>query len=193
MNVMNIPLADALRIIAQHRGQRVVVPTMSSVAVWPNFSDGPLDFHYIPSSMGQGPSLGLGLALAKPNHGAIVLCGDGSLLMNLGCLVTIAQHPANLWVILLDNAQYEITGGQPVAGADRTDFGTLARAAGIARTYQFADTAAWDRQAKEVLAGAGPVFVWLKIESRAGVTTPVAPRPMAQQVMQLRSGLGMVD
>lgn len=190
---MSIPLADALAIVARQRGQRVVIPTMASVALWPQCSDGPLDFHYIPSSMGQGPALGLGLALAQPNHGTIVLCGDGSLLMNLGCLVTIANHPGNLWLILLDNGQYEITGGQPVAGAGRTDFAGLARAAGIARTYHFAQAAAFEPAATEVFAGSGPVFVWLEIVARMGVKTPGAPRSMPEQIMRLRNALGIID
>lgn len=190
---MSIPLREALAIIAAHRGERVVIPTMASVAVWPELSNSPLDFHYIPSSMGQGPALGLGLALAQPKHGAIVLCGDGSLLMNLGCLVTIANHPADLWIILLDNGQYEITGGQPVAGAHRTDFVGLARAAKVHRTYESAELDDFQHLAAHVFAGEGPVFVWLKIAGRAAVTTPAAPKPMAEQIAQLRSALGVVD
>ena len=82
----------------------------------------PLDFAYIPSSMGQGIALGLGLALARPHRGVIAIMGDGSLLMNLGALVTVANHSAPLHVVLIDNGLYEVTGGQPVAGAGRTDF-----------------------------------------------------------------------
>src|SRR5207249_5801365 len=142
----------------------------------------PADFAYIPSSMGQGPALGLGLALAQPQRGSIVLCGDGSLLMNLGCLVTIAQHPANLWLVLLDNGLYEVTGGQPIAGARRTDYAGLARAAGIGRVYQFDDLADWQAGAESAFAGAGPTFVWLRLEGRRGQKTPAAPRPMAEQI-----------
>src|SRR5258707_8483182 len=94
---------EALAVVAAHRGRRVVMPTMGAIGIWPSLSDVPLDFAYMPSSMGQGPALGLGLALARPETGVVVLCGDGSLLMNLGCLVTIAQHPANLWLIVLNN------------------------------------------------------------------------------------------
>ena len=73
--------------------------TMSSVAVWPQLSDTPLDFAYIPSSMSQGPALGLGLALAQPGRGVVVVNGDGCTLMSLGSLVTLANHPALLYLL----------------------------------------------------------------------------------------------
>lgn len=181
----------ALEVVHQHRGKRVVISTMGAVAIWPTLSDTPLDFAYIPSSMGQGPPLAMGLALAQPDRGVIVLCGDGSLLMNLGCLVTMAQHPANVWVILLDNGQYEVTGGQPVAGAGQTDFAQLARAAGWGRVYMFDELGDWQKSAPEVLTGSGPVFVWLKLVPQFGQRTPAPPRPMAEQIARLRSALGV--
>ena len=66
---------------------------MSPVGVWPACRDSPLDFAYIPSAMGHAPALGLGLALAQPDRGVIVLNGDGCTLMNLGCLVTLRPEP----------------------------------------------------------------------------------------------------
>src|SRR5437660_2393895 len=104
---------EALEVLVGHRGDRVVVTTMSSVAAWPEFSDSPLDFHYIPSAMGHAPALGLGLALAQPGRGVLVFNGDGCTLMNLGSLVTLANHPADVFVLILDNGLYEVTGGQP--------------------------------------------------------------------------------
>src|SRR6185295_19660147 len=99
--------------LAAHRSDKVVVTTMSAVGIWPTISDTPLDFAYIPSSMGQGPALGLGLALAQPGRGVVVVNGDGCMLMNLGNLVTIAHYPADLFLLILDNQLYEVTGGQP--------------------------------------------------------------------------------
>jgi thiamine pyrophosphate-dependent acetolactate synthase large subunit-like protein len=181
---------EALEVLAAHHAGKVVVSTMGSVAIWPKLSDTPLDFAYNPSSMGQGIALGLGLALAKPGMGVVVLMGDGSLLMNLGSLVTVAQHPADLYVLLIDNGLYEVTGGQPVAGAGRTDFAGLARAAGIARVYACATVDEWRAAAPEVLDGPGPVFVWLRVRGELGQQTPAPPRPMAQQVARLRGALG---
>ncbi|HTU19968.1 MAG TPA: thiamine pyrophosphate-dependent enzyme [Gemmataceae bacterium] len=182
-------LHEALVIVAAHRGQRVVIAAMSAAGVWPSLSDTPLDFIYIPSSMGQAPSLGLGLALAQPQRGVIVLNGDGCTLMNLGCLVTMAQHPANLYLLIVDNGLYEVTGGQPTAGAGRVDFAGLAQAAGIQRVYSYDSADAWRAGAAEALAGAGPVVICLKVEGRIGQKTPKAPRPMAEQLARLRQAL----
>jgi len=182
-------LRQALEVVAKQRGERIVLTTMSSVGVWPALSDSPLDFHYIPSSMGHGPSLGLGLALAHPERGVIVLNGDGCTLMNLGCLVTIANHPANLFLFIIDNGLYEVTGGQPLAGGGRTDFAGLARAAGIERVYSFDKLEAWQAGAAETLAGEGPVVIWLKVEGKYGQKTPTAPRPMSEQIARLQEAL----
>src|SRR5438477_504902 len=146
-------------VLAAHRGDRVVITTMGSVAIWPTLSDSPRDFHYLPSSMGQGVPLGLGLCLAKPGLGVVVLTGDGGLLMNLGCLVTAAQHRVPLYVLLIDNGPYEVTGGQPVAGAGRTDFDAVALGAGFERVYGFETRDGWQAQAAECPGGGDPTEV----------------------------------
>jgi thiamine pyrophosphate-dependent acetolactate synthase large subunit-like protein len=186
-------LFDALDPLAAHRGDRVVMTTMSSVAVWPTLSDSPLDFHYIPSSMGQAVPLGLGLALARPGRGVVVISGDGGLVMNLGCLVTLAQHDVPVCVLLIDNGLYEVTGGQEVVGARKTDFAGIAKAAGITRTFTFDTADRWATAASEVLTGEGPSFVWLKVQGELGKVTPAPPRPMAEQIARLRSALGVTS
>src|ERR1043166_8219591 len=103
---------QALEVLARHRGDKIVITTMTAVAVWPELSGTRLDFAYMPSAIGHGPGLGLGLALACPERGVIVVNGDGSMLMSLGSLVTLAAHPANVYLIVMDNALYEVTGGQ---------------------------------------------------------------------------------
>ena len=180
---------QALEVVLSHRGNRIVVTTMSSAGIWPQLSQSPLDFAYIPSAMGHGPSLGLGLALAHPERGVIVLNGDGCMLMSLGSLVTLAHHPANVFLVILDNAIYEVTGGQSHAGAGRVDFAALARGAGIARTYSFQTLADWQAGAAEALQGPGPVVIHLKVETRLGQKTPKPPRPMAEQIQRLRTAL----
>ncbi len=181
---------EALEVLAAHRGDHLVVTTMSAVGIWPALSDTPLDFAYLPSSMSQGPALGLGLALAQPARGVVVVNGDGCMLMSLGSLVTLAQNPANVYLVIMDNALYEVTGGQATAGAGRTDFAGLARAAGIPRAYHFDDLGAWRAGAAEALTGAGPVVIWLKVEGRLGQPTPKPPRPMAEQIARLKQALG---
>jgi thiamine pyrophosphate-dependent acetolactate synthase large subunit-like protein len=180
---------DALEVLAGTRGQHVVVTTHGSIDLWVSFSDTSLDFSYVPTSMGQGPALGLGLALAQSRHGVVVVTGDGSVLMNLGSLVTLASNPANLFLILIDNGVYEVTGGQSVVGAGRTDFTGLARAAGIARVYSFETAEKWRENAAEALSGPGPAFIWLKVEARSGQRAPTQARPMDEQIARLRRAL----
>ena len=181
----------ALEVLAAHRGDHVVITTMSAVGVWPQLSDTPLDFAYLPSSMSQGPALGLGLALAQPGRGVVVVNGDGCMLMSLGSLVTLANHPALLYLLILDNALYEVTGGQPTAGTGHVDFAAMARAAGIRRVYAFDAVEEWRAKAAEALSGPGPVVVWLRVEGKYGQGTPKPPRPMAEQITRLKKGLAV--
>jgi thiamine pyrophosphate-dependent acetolactate synthase large subunit-like protein len=184
---------EALEVLAACRGQHVVITTHGSVDPWVSLSDTPLDFAYVPASMGQGPALGLGLALAQRRHGVVVVSGDGALLMNLGCLVTIAGAPADLYLLVMDNGVYEVTGGQPHAGAGHADFAALARAAGIRRVYSCADAEAWRRVAPEALSAPGPVVVWLRVAAWPDQRAPTAMRPMAEQIARLRQRLGMAE
>jgi sulfopyruvate decarboxylase subunit beta len=181
---------DALEVLAAQRRDQVVIATMGSIAIWPQLSGSPRDFHYIPSSMGQAVPLGLGLCLARPGLSAIVLVGDGGLLMNLGCLVTTAQYPVPLRIVLINNSLYEVTGGQPVANAGRTDFAAVARGAGIGRVYMCETRAEWEAIAAEAMGGDGPVFVELKVQGELGMSTPAPPRPMADQIARLQEALG---
>jgi thiamine pyrophosphate-dependent acetolactate synthase large subunit-like protein len=180
---------EALEVLAACRGRHLVLTTHGSVDAWVSLSDTPLDFAYVPAAMGQGPPLGLGLALAQPGHGVVVVSGDGHLLMNLGCLVTLADHPADLFLIVMDNGAYEVTGGQPTPGAGRTDFAGLARAAGVRRVYACQTIEAWRDVAAEALRAPGPVVIWLRVEARPGQRAPTAMRPMAEQIARLRQVL----
>ncbi|HPW72467.1 MAG: sulfopyruvate decarboxylase subunit beta [Methanothrix sp.] len=93
--------------------------------------DRPENF-YMLGSMGMASSIGLGLALARPERRVMVLDGDGSVLMNLGTLATIAQHaPDNYLLVILDNGCYGSTGSQPTCTCYSTDLAAVARGAGI--------------------------------------------------------------
>src|SRR5258708_11202607 len=114
-----MPLDESLKVLAaDRRAADVVLSTMSAAREWMKLGAHPLDFIYAPSAMGQAPALGLGIALAQPQRRVIVLNGDGCLLMNLGCLVTItAQAPLNYLLVTFDNSVYEVTGQQLTAAA----------------------------------------------------------------------------
>lgn len=182
---------QALEVVARSRGQRVVIVTMGSVGIWPDLSDTLLDFSYLPSSMGQGVPLALGLALARPERGVIVVTGDGSLLMNLGCLATVAAYPAPLAIVLIDNQLYEVTGGQPIVNAGRIDFANLARSLGIDHAYNYGRLDDWSVAAPSVLNQTQPTFVWLRVMGTTGQKTPSARRPMTEQISRLQVGLGL--
>jgi thiamine pyrophosphate-dependent acetolactate synthase large subunit-like protein len=143
--------------------------------------------------MGQGPAIGLGIALAQPGRGVIVVNGDGSMLMNLGVLVTLAGNPADVYLLIMDNGLYEVTGGQPLVGAGKVDFAGLARSAGIRRVYEFNSLDEWQKAAGAALTGPGPVAITLKTAGKLGQKTPVPPRPMAEQLRRLREGLGVTS
>lgn len=184
---------QALDVLAAHRTQRdLVITNQRSARVWPLISDHPLDLNYNPSAMGGAIPLGLGLALAQPARRVIVISGDGSLLMNLGCLVTVASSaPRNLLILLLDNKVYDVTGGQRVAASTQgTDYEGLARAAGFAEVYHSAQLESWQQAAKRQLDRSGPAFVWLEVQPdlTAAATPPDSP-PIAQRLRLLSAAL----
>ena len=186
-----MPLVPALQVLVDLRREQIVVTTMGTAREWPKLSRHALDFHYVPSAMGQAPMLGLGLALAQPAREVIAFNGDGCTLMNLGCLVTIvASGVKNLTLIVLDNGVYEVTGGQPTAGsAARTDFAGLARAASFTSVAAFDDMKVWRTRAAETLALPGPRFVVLSVD-RVQDYELLPPGPMPEQIARFRSALG---
>lgn len=186
-----IALADALAAVrAARKDEDVVVTTMSSAKVWMDQAPPhPLDLVFVPSCMGHATSYGLGIALAQPRRRVIVCNGDGSMLMSLGSLVTIAAaSPANLAVIIMDNGVYEVTGGQPVPG--RPDFAALARGSGIDRVHRFSDSAEWSAAAAKVLSGTGTTVVVLEIAPDLTRPAPKSPGPAALRAAALRRALG---
>jgi sulfopyruvate decarboxylase subunit beta len=105
---------------------------------------------YMLGSMGLASSIGLGLALARPERRVIVLDGDGSVLMNLGTLATIAHHaPGNYLLAVLDNCCYGSTGSQPTCTHLGTDLEKIAKGAGVARARTVTDIEGFSRALRE--------------------------------------------
>lgn len=189
-------LVAALEVLRQVRTDQIVVSSMGTAREWPRLSHHPLDLHYVPSAMGQVAILGLGLALAQPARRVIALSGDGSLLMNLGCLVTIAAcEPANFTLILFDNSVFEVTGGQKTAaGASQAagrpvDWIALARSAGIQTAVHFDHLADWQSQAAENLLLVGPSLIVLKVAPVTSDFSLESPGPIAERLARFRAAL----
>jgi len=125
---------------------------------------------YMLGSMGLAAPIALGVAIAQPKRRVFALEGDGSLLMQLGCLSTIAaQGPKNLAIVIWDNGIYQITGGQGTpAAAARTDLVAIARASGIASAAWAADEAEFDALVAKALTADGPHVIGVKIDQEPG-------------------------
>jgi phosphonopyruvate decarboxylase len=146
-----------------------LVDTQIVVAVYQTLFDWmvihPRDLNYVATgAMGQASSHGLGLALANPEREVLVFDGDGSLLMNLGALVSIANAaPANLHHFVFVNEVYEVNGAHPIPGAGKVDFAGLARAAGYREAVEFSELGAFAAGVADFLARPGPAFAVLRV------------------------------
>jgi len=123
---------DALKTIYPELEERIVVTIMGAVAAELYTLGHRHNFFYLEHAMGLASSMGLGIALVMPEHKVIVLDGDGSLLMNLGTLSTMARYkPGNLVHIVFDNESLLSVGGFPTATSTGTDLAGIARASGV--------------------------------------------------------------
>ena len=126
---------DALHAIYARLETSVVVTIMGAVAAELQSIGHRPNFFYLQHAMGLASSLGLGIALARPEKQVVVLDGDGSVLMNLGGLTTLARYrPRNLVHVVFDNESLLSVGGFPTATATGSDLAGIAAAAGVPRT-----------------------------------------------------------
>jgi sulfopyruvate decarboxylase subunit beta len=154
---------ECFRVLARHVADEAVVATYSSAVDWVEIAPRVLNYTSI-GAMGLDSSHGLGLALGRSDKRVVVLQGDGSLLMNLGSLVTVAEvAPKNLVHFVVQNRTYEANGGHPIPNP-QTDFASMARAAGYAAVYEFSDLGIFTQQVGHVLEQDGPVFATLHVE-----------------------------
>ena len=140
---------------------------------------------YMWNSMGMASSIGLGLATARPDRKVIVLDGDGAILMNLNSLTTGASKaPANLVHIIWDNAQYQITGGQPTHTGGIADIEAIARGAGFRQALTVKTFAAFKEAVARVLSRPGPWVLVAKTDSsKAPGRPPKSPVRIKHQFM----------
>jgi len=134
--------------------------------------DRPRNF-YMWNSMGMASSIGLGLAIARPDLRVVILDGDGSLLMNLGSLATERTSRVNNLVhVIWDNGGWEITGGQPAGSPFGVDLEAVARGCGFDNTATVADVEAFHEVFAEAMADHQP---WAIVGKVAPGDSPYRP------------------
>jgi phosphonopyruvate decarboxylase len=187
---MAIKPEDAVAAIAAACGDAICVPTMTTKRLWRALADDRLSVDCM-GFMGGGSCLGLGLALARPERRVVVLDGDGSLLMQLGSLATIAgAAPRNLTHLVFKNGVYQSSGSQPTPGGLAVDYAQMARAAGYREAYAIPDMGELGRHLPAMFSDDGPLFFELltgPAETPAGATSEIPP--FRQQAERLRAKL----
>src|SRR5712692_539997 len=181
---------DVLRAVAEQRDGKVVVATMTVLEPFRAVSPSELNIGCV-GFMGGASSLGLGMALARPERNVIILDGDGSLLMQLGSLATISgAAPPNYYHFLFHNGVYETSGSQAIPAEGRIDFAGMARAAGYRESYQFDDLEELRSALPAVLGETGPVFIELAILPEGqGYAGPGRSITLEEEARGLRAAL----
>jgi sulfopyruvate decarboxylase subunit beta len=157
---------DALQAIYPRLQDAIVVTIMGAVAAELQSIGHRANFFYLQHAMGLASSLGLGIALCRPELQVIVLDGDGSLLMNLGGLSTLARYrPRNLVHIVFDNESLLSVGGFPTATSTGTDLAGIAAAAGVPRTNSVATTEQLAAALDEALAARDLTTIVAKVDA----------------------------
>ncbi|SIT39046.1 Thiamine pyrophosphate enzyme-like TPP-binding protein [Paraburkholderia piptadeniae] len=167
---MTMTTVEACETIQQARGDAIIVSTMGAMNALDKLSSDELNVACVPL-MGGAASLGLGLALARPERPVFVLDGDASLLMELGGLVSVAQAAPGKYIHFLMNnsTQFAGLGNLKTPGADTVDFVGLARSAGYKATYRIDNAGSLQSQILSIINGPSPTFVELVVKKEPPV------------------------
>ena len=157
---------QALQTVYSRLRDRIVVTIMGAVAAELQSIGHRPNFFYLQHAMGLASSMGLGIALSRPDRQVIVLDGDGSVLMNLGGLTTLARYrPKNLVHVVFDNESLLSVGGFPTATSTGSDLAAIAKAAGVPRTTTVRTIEAFREAFDEALAAGELSSVVAKVEA----------------------------
>lgn len=182
---------EAIAVLAKARDGAISVAAMQAIMAWHAAGQGARDHLDALGCMGSASSLGLGIALARPERKVMVLDGDGCLLMQLGTLVTIAaQAPSNFYHFIFENGRYETSGNQLLPGFGKFDLRQLALAAGYRQAFSIDDAQELQRALPQIFGSAGPALIRLGIAADEPVT-PWPGVPMNEQIHALRARLGV--
>jgi phosphonopyruvate decarboxylase len=187
---MGMKPEDVLHAIAAVRGDAICIPTMTTAPAWRDIAPDDLSVACV-GFMGGASSLGLGLALARPDRRVIVFDGDGSLLMQLGTLATIAgARPRNLSHLVFKNGVYHTSGAQEIPGGLTADFVLMAKGAGYRHAWAVHDLAELRGSLPRIMTAEGPLLV--ELHTGLAEQTPMTARggkPFHEQAENLRSKL----
>ena len=177
---------DAVKLLDSKRNGAVFVATMNANNVHfglpSQTTNEQLDFP-VSGAMSKASNVAMGLALAQPDRKVLCLDGDGSLLMNLGAIVTISNKaPKNFVHVLFNNKVYAVTGGQPIPGSEKVDWEGMAKSAGYAKVFTFDNLEDMTNGIDEALNAEGPVFVHLLVKPEIE-NTPVQFRTRASRTV----------
>ena len=177
---------DCIRSIYRDLEDCLVVTIMGAVAAELQSLGHRPNFFYLQHAMGLASSTGLGLALSLPKQKVIVLDGDGSVLMNLGGLSTMARYkPKNLVHAIFDNESLLSVGGFPTATATGTDLAGVARASGIEAVVAVRDCETFTKEVKKAIAGDQLACIVAKVEA-SGPSKFVTDLPLLENRFQFQ-------
>jgi sulfopyruvate decarboxylase subunit beta len=177
---------DCIRSIYPEFEKCLVVTIMGAVAAELQSLGHRPNFFYLQHAMGLASSTGLGLALSLPQQKIVVLDGDGSVLMNLGGLSTMARYkPKNLVHIIFDNESLLSVGGFPTATATGTDLAGVARASGIEAVSTAKTCEEFTQKVKKAIGGNQLACIVAKVEA-AGPSKFVTDLPLLENRFQFR-------
>ena len=181
--------SDALQAIYPELENRIVVTIMGAVAAELYTIGHRPNFFYLEHAMGLASSMGLGIALSMPQHKVVVIDGDGSLLMNLGTLSTMARYkPGNLLHIVFDNESLLSVGGFPTATATGTDLAGIARASGVPSVLEADTLESLAKSTRDALASDTLTTIVSKVEA-IGPKTFHMDLPLLENRFQFKRAL----
>ncbi len=177
---------DCLKAIYPELERCVVVTIMGAVSAELQSLGHRPNFFYLLHAMGLASSMGLGLALSLPDQKIVVFDGDGSVLMNLGTLSTMARYqPRNLVHVVFDNESLLSVGGFPTATATGTDLEGIARASGIPKTATVRTSELFKQAVGDAIHGDGLATIIAKVEAK-GPPTFLTDLPMLENRFQFQ-------
>ncbi|HMD36756.1 MAG TPA: thiamine pyrophosphate-dependent enzyme [Vicinamibacterales bacterium] len=184
---------DALRAIYDRLENRVVVTIMGAVAAELQSIGHRPNFFYLQHAMGLASSMGLGIALTRPDKDVVVLDGDGSVLMNLGGLTTLARYrPTNLVHVVFDNESLLSVGGFPTATSTGSDLAGIAAAAGVPHTATVRDVEGFARAVDQAIAARELATIVAKVDA-VGPSGYVTDLALLENRFQFQRFLKHVD